>query len=77
MFFVILNPESGMTMRGWACLCRLSGQNHKYGDAPRMPRRPAGKARGGRIPGVFNRRATQPAGMDRQPNAIVFMVLAT
>jgi hypothetical protein len=33
--------------------------------------------RGGRIPGVFNRRATRPAGMDRQPNAIVSMVLAT
>ena len=55
----------------------LSGQNHKYRDAPRMSRRPAGKARGGRIPGVFNRRATRPVGMDRRPNAIVFMVLTT
>ena len=35
----------------------MSGQNHKYGDAPRMRR--------------------QPAGTDRHPNAIVFMVLTT
>ena len=30
--------------------------------------RPARKARGGRIPGVFNRRATQRPGMQRRPN---------
>src|SRR5881409_3754237 len=31
--------------------------------------RPAGKARRARIPGVFERGATQPAGMQRRPNA--------
>ena len=29
-------------------------------------RRPHGKARGGRIAGLFNRRATQPCGIDRR-----------
>src|SRR5881409_3789742 len=46
---------------------------HKYGDAPRAPRRPSRKARGGRIPGVFDRRATPRGGMHRRPNATVFM----
>src|SRR5439155_8862517 len=31
--------------------------------------RPDGKARRARIPGVFERGATQPAGMQRRPNA--------
>ena len=31
--------------------------------------RPARKARGGRIPGVCNRRATRRPGMQRRPNA--------
>src|SRR5437773_1080010 len=31
--------------------------------------RPAGKARRARIPGVFERGATQPDGMQRRPNA--------
>ena len=38
----------------WSC---SSTPFRKYGEAPREPRRPAGKARGGRIPGVCNRRA--------------------
>jgi hypothetical protein len=36
----------------------LSAAFHKYGDAPRAARRPPRKARGGRIPAVFDRRAT-------------------
>src|SRR5947207_6308780 len=39
------------------------------GVAPRRARRPAGKARRPRIPGVFERGATQPAGMHRPSNA--------
>src|SRR5437899_9706191 len=35
----------------------------------RRARRPAGKARRPRIPGVFERGATQPAGMHRPSNA--------
>src|SRR3972149_5602617 len=35
--------------------------------------RPARKARGGRISGIFNRRATQRAGMQRRPNAKTFL----
>src|SRR5439155_7488721 len=50
---------------------------HKYGDAPRASRRPPRKARGGRIPGVFDRRATQRGGMHRRPNATVFMKVST
>src|SRR6266516_2702787 len=65
---------------------KLSAAFHKYGDAPRAARRPGSptrlprwgprphrKARGGRIPGVFDRRATQRGGMHRRPNATVFM----
>src|SRR5206468_6781523 len=37
--------------------------------APRRARRPAGKARRPRIPGVFEGGATQPAGMRRPANA--------
>ena len=37
--------------------------------APRPARRPADKARGGRISGIFDRRATQSAGMHRRSNA--------
>ena len=37
--------------------------------APRAPRRPSRKARGERIPGVFDRRATPRSGMPRRPNA--------
>jgi hypothetical protein len=52
----------------------LSGPFHKYGDVSRSSRRPARKARGGRIGSeIFNRRETPRAGMDRRPNAIVFM----
>src|SRR5712691_5867464 len=50
---------------------------HKDGDAPRAARRPHRKARGGRIPGVFDRRATQRGGMHRRPNATVFMKVST
>src|SRR5207247_5044612 len=53
--------------------CSLSGPSHKYGDAPRAPRRPAGKARRVRISGISERGATQPAGMHRRPKAGVFM----
>src|SRR6266545_4793811 len=52
---------------------RLSGPGHNYGDAPRPARRPSRKARGGRIPGVFNRRATPRGGMHRRSNAAVIM----
>jgi hypothetical protein len=55
----------------------LSAAFHKYGDAPRASRRPVRKARGGRIPGVFDRRATPRAGMHRRPNAAVFMKVST
>ena len=41
---------------------RLSGPFHRYGEAPRASRRPPHKARGGNIPGVFDRRATPGAG---------------
>src|SRR5213083_330841 len=51
----------------------LSAAFHKYGEAPRAARRPHRKARGGRIPGVFDRRATQRGGMHRRPNADIFM----
>src|SRR5687767_11643195 len=39
------------------------------GVAPRAARRPAGKARRPRISGIFEGRATPPAGMHRGPNA--------
>jgi len=39
--------------------------------------RPSRKARGGRIPGVFDRRATQRDGMQRRPNATVIMKVST
>jgi hypothetical protein len=55
----------------------LSGPVRKYGDVSRASRRTGCKARGGRIPGVFNRRATPQAGMHRRPNAIVFMNRST
>src|SRR5439155_26410189 len=68
----------------------LSAAFHKYGEAPRAARRPGSptrlprwgphphrKARGGRIPGVFDRRATQRGGMHRRPNATVFMKVST
>ena len=68
----------------------LSAAFHKYGDAPRAARRPGSptrlprwgprprrKARGGRIPGVFDRRATPRGGMHRRPNATVFMKVST
>jgi hypothetical protein len=42
----------------------------KSGVAPRRARRPAGKARRPRIPGVFERGATQPPGMHRPSNAV-------
>ena len=40
-----------------------------HGEAPRASRRPSRQARGGRIPGVFDRRATPRDGMHRRPNA--------
>src|SRR5436190_6696921 len=55
----------------------LSAAFHKYGDAPRAARRPPRKARGGRIPRVFDRRATPRGGMHRRPNATVFMKVST
>src|SRR5436190_15747084 len=58
-------------------LRRLSAAFHKYGDAPRAARRPPRKARGGRIPRVFDRRATPRGGMHRRPNATVFMKVST
>src|SRR5262245_23326253 len=39
--------------------------------------RPAGKARGGRISGICDRRATQPDGMQRRPNADAFLTRGT
>src|SRR5262245_31660489 len=39
--------------------------------------RPAGKARGGRISGICDRRATQPDGMQRRPNADGFLARDT
>ena len=39
--------------------------------------RPDGKARRARIPGVFERGATQPAGMQRRPNANGFLIRDT
>src|SRR5262245_66473708 len=39
--------------------------------------RPSGKARGGRISGICDRRATQPGGMQRRPNADGFMTRDT
>jgi len=62
------------TASGSVC---LSAAFHKYGDAPRAARRPRRKARGGRIPGVFDRRATPRGGMHRRPNATVFMKVST
>ena len=56
---------------------RLSGPSRNYGDAPRAPRRPPRKARGGTIPGVFDRRATPRGGMHRRPNAAVIRRRAT
>src|SRR5881392_3588723 len=55
----------------------LSAAFHKYGDAPRAARRPPRKARGARIPRVFDRRATPRGGMHRRPNATVFMKVST
>src|SRR5439155_14467069 len=55
----------------------LSGPSRNYGDAPRAPRRPPRKARGGTIPGVFDRRATPRGGMHRRPNAAVITRRAT
>jgi predicted RNase H-like HicB family nuclease len=52
---------------------QLSGPIHKYGDVSRTSNRLTSKARGGRIPGVFNRRATLLGGMHWRPNASVFM----
>src|SRR5262245_27963612 len=40
------------------------------GVAPRAARRPPGKARRPRIPGVFEEGATRPGGMHRRPNAV-------
>ena len=39
------------------------------GVAPRAARRPDRQARGGRMPGAFDRRATPRGGMHRRPNA--------
>jgi GNAT superfamily N-acetyltransferase len=39
--------------------------------------RPARKARGGRIPGVCNRRATQRPGMQRRPNVTRLLIRGT
>src|SRR5205814_10017377 len=55
----------------------LSGPSPNYGDAPRAPRRTARKARGGTIPGVFDRRAPPRGGMHRRPNAAVIRRRAT
>src|SRR5438093_12653721 len=55
----------------------LSGPSRNYGEAPRAPRRPPRKARGGTIPGVFDRRATPRGGMHRRPNAAVITRRAT
>ncbi len=41
----------------------------KSGVAPRVPMRPPDKARGARISGIFERRATQSGGMQRRSNA--------
>src|SRR5262245_66128289 len=40
------------------------------GAAPRAARRPPGKARRPRRPGVFEEGATPPGGMHRRPNAV-------
>jgi hypothetical protein len=45
--------------------CRVS----EIRCAPRVARRPDDKARGGRISGICDRRATQPGGMHRRSNA--------
>ena len=42
---------------------------HKCAEAPRASRRPFRQARGGKIPRVFDRRATPRDGMPRRPNA--------
>jgi hypothetical protein len=42
-----------------------------------VARRPPGKARGVKISGIFERRATPPGGMHRQPNATVIMKVST
>ena len=48
---------------------QVSSPWRKSRVAPRLARRPADKARGGRISGIFDRRATQSAGMTRRSNA--------
>jgi len=48
---------------------RASVASPKFVVAPRAPRRPPRKARGGSIPGVCDRRATPRGGMHRRPNA--------
>ncbi|MBI2828764.1 MAG: nitrate/nitrite transporter NrtS [Acidobacteria bacterium] len=65
-------------VRGDISLGRLlSTAFHNYGEVSRAARRPAGKARRLKIPGVFEGGATQPAGMHRQPNATVIMKRST
>src|SRR5881394_3725845 len=80
-----MKPLTGFLLARFACGGQigervsplLSAAFHKYGDAPRAARRPPRKARGGRIPRVFDRRATPRGGMHRRPNATVFMKVST
>jgi hypothetical protein len=69
--WITLHAAGNRTGDRETCFRILSAAFHKYGDAPRAARRPRRKARGGRIPGVFDRRATQRGGMHRRPNATV------
>src|SRR5262245_40480662 len=55
----------------------LSAAFHDCGEAPRAARRPPGKAQGARISGICERRATQPGGMHRRPNATAIMKVST
>ena len=76
LHFRTVNPNDPLNTETVALgevIATLSGPGHNYGDAPRPARRPPRKARGGRIPGVFDRRATPRGGMHRRSNAAVIM----
>ena len=63
------NSANSRASRIGNAVLNASSPWQKSGVAPRPARHPADKARGGRISGIFYRRATQSVAMHRRSNA--------
>ena len=71
---IVASGHLGAALQDLGNELRVQGIRARQGISDQLwaSRRPPGKARGVRIPGVFERRATQPGGMNRRPEVVTY-----